>query len=377
MRTRIMQLFFVHDYKSQHIKTLDGLRGLAVMVVLLSHANIAEVFFYEWMNMDGIGKIGVYLFFILSAYLLDRQIANAFWTGSTSLVFWKNYFFRRFIRIYPLYIFTLFLFVGFSYLGLYTCIEDIRDVFYHIFLMGGDGVFWSIPVEFKYYFASPILMWICHRYFKWNLKKVLIFLGGLTITAILVEAIFSLPLISTFRYLPIFLVGTFLAIIEVTKKDILVNRVNKKLYEQCSIGVFIILFITIPFYFKAIFKLPLNVEHSLLYLPYALCWGVVLLATQYGTGGIKKFFELKLLRFLGVISYSLYLFHPLVLKFVNWDYVGIPQRFKMIAFLSLTIVAATISYLIIERPLLKMKIYKKDKVKEEAKKDARLSWIKE
>ena len=106
---QINKLFFPHDNKREHFKALDGLRGVAVLLVLLSHSSNANLFFHEFLNFQRIGKVGVYLFFVLSAYLLDRQIALAFMTKKSSKGYWKNYFLRRFLRIYPLFVVALIL----------------------------------------------------------------------------------------------------------------------------------------------------------------------------------------------------------------------------------------------------------------------------
>lgn len=103
IREKFNKLFFPHDNKSDHFKALDGLRGVAVLFVVFSHAANVNIYFHEWINFQKVGKIGVYLFFVLSAYLLDRQIALSLINKRSSIKYWTNYFLRRFLRIYPLY----------------------------------------------------------------------------------------------------------------------------------------------------------------------------------------------------------------------------------------------------------------------------------
>lgn len=103
----MLKYFFPHDNDPEHSKALDDLRGIAVMLVLLSHASNVGIHFQYLLNFQKIGKAGVYLFFVLSAYLLDRQIAIAFINNKSSKLYWKNYFVRRFLRIYPLFVIAL------------------------------------------------------------------------------------------------------------------------------------------------------------------------------------------------------------------------------------------------------------------------------
>ena len=96
-------LFFPHDHRELHVKSLDGLRGIAVLFVVLSHSSIEGFFSWSPLDFKGIGKTGVYLFFILSAFLLDRQIIFKLRKGQADNLYWLNYVIRRFLRIYPLF----------------------------------------------------------------------------------------------------------------------------------------------------------------------------------------------------------------------------------------------------------------------------------
>ena len=77
-KIKFNNLFFPNEEKPEHIKSLDGLRGIAVLFVLLAHSSHIHINIYHEINLGALGRIGVYLFFVLSAYLLDRQIALAF-----------------------------------------------------------------------------------------------------------------------------------------------------------------------------------------------------------------------------------------------------------------------------------------------------------
>ena len=118
---------------------------------------------------------------------------------------------------------------------------------------------------------------------------------------------------------------------------------------------FTLILLTTPYYFEHIFGFKVNFHSSIFYFPYAILWGVILLSAKYGGGLIKFILELKFLRFIGTISFSLYLFHMLFLNFTKQ--LGINPQIQFYVFLFLSILFSAISYLLIERPLSKIKIY--------------------
>jgi len=357
--SKFNSFFFPHDNKSNHFNALDGLRGLAVLIVLLSHSSNSGIFFHELLNFSGIGKIGVYLFFVLSAYLLDRQIALAFINNKSSSHYWKNYTLRRFLRIYPLFLIAIILYGVINLIGYSSVIDNLIDIPLHLFLVKGESIFWSIPVEFKYYIISPFIMWLCHKFLKWEKIKLAVFFLILISLSIIVELRYELQDVSTLKYLPVFLIGTMISIYEVT-----LNKppppINTILLNTTGLLSFLLILISSPFYFKIIFNFNVEFQSSEFFLPYAVLWGIILITAKYARGIIRMILEFKLLRFLGSISYSAYLFHMLVIAFVKKLEV-IPQDLKIYFFFLLTIILSTVSYLIIELPLSRINLNQKNK----------------
>jgi peptidoglycan/LPS O-acetylase OafA/YrhL len=268
--------------------------------------------------------------------------------------YWKNYFLRRFLRIYPLYLIALFIYALFTLLGVETKINRLIDIPLHMLLLKGKDVFWSIPVEFKYYFLSPALMWFCHTYLKWKPIKMFFFFLILIASSIGVELIFHLPLISTYRFLPVFLVGTFISVYEIWNTKPL-QQIIRPLYADILAALsLIIILCSFPYYFEKLFHQRINSQSSVYYFPYALLWGIVLIAARYGLGFIRNILEFKPLRFIGNISFSMYLFHMLFLNLTLRS--SIPQHYKIYLFFVLTILFSMLTYLLIEKPLSKVRI---------------------
>lgn len=71
------------------------------------------------------------------------------------------------MRIYPLFITMLILWYLLHLLGFENVISSPNIIVQHLLLIKGENIFWSIPVEFKYYILSPFLMIIFKKcYFK-------------------------------------------------------------------------------------------------------------------------------------------------------------------------------------------------------------------
>ena len=148
------------------IDSVDGLRGVAVLLVFLSHTSNQGFFLFPFLNLAGIGKEGVYLFFVLSAFLLTLPFLEG-GAGAFKKAPLINYFIRRFFRIYPLYIvFLIFCYFTGGYLWILLGLPEplgipyvlsLKQIYEHIFLIEGVGVSWSILVEFRFYFIAKTL----------------------------------------------------------------------------------------------------------------------------------------------------------------------------------------------------------------------------
>src|SRR4051794_22640768 len=164
--------------EGKRLPALDGLRGLAVLLVLLDHASDARMRLFEAANMNRAGKYGVYLFFVLSAFLLTHLLLLRPAAELARARTWINYSVRRFLRIFPLYALVLVVLVLIHRL-------KWHDFFTHILLRDGKRQFWTIPVEVKYYMILPLLAvtlsWLRER--LW-LRGLLAGLGAVAVGAL-------------------------------------------------------------------------------------------------------------------------------------------------------------------------------------------------
>jgi peptidoglycan/LPS O-acetylase OafA/YrhL len=172
---------------SSHIPQLDGLRGIAIVAVMLVHSadrlsnlRAQSLFRYGWVGVD--------LFFVLSGFLITRILIRA--RGSDR--FFLNFYARRALRVWPLYYLVLiFTFLAIppllQHYGLQaTQISDGRGVaayalfvqnLWHTFLPLNPalGVTWSLAIEEQFYIVWPMLVFcLSNRTLRWMLAGILV-----------------------------------------------------------------------------------------------------------------------------------------------------------------------------------------------------------
>lgn len=342
--------FFPHDDKPEHVKSLDGLRGFAVISVLFSHASLFHLDLHSSMSLYGLGKTGVYIFFILSAYLLDKQIISILTDNKSTLRYWMNYLLRRFLRIFPLFMISLFFYYFLNQGEVETFITSPKDIMDHLLFEQAAYMYWSVPAEFKYYFLSPIFMIIFHKIFKWRLKWISIGIVSLILGSIVIDEIFNLDNSSTVRNLPIFLIGTSVAIIEKFRRDL----INRNFLYLGFLGLSAMV-LNVVIFRNDLMSIYSGSGGLLPEALLALTMGFIFLTVRYNQGTFKSISENSYLRFFGAISYSLYLLHWGVLLIINeynfqWDLLNI------FLFYAISVVLASISYLCIEYPFSQIRL---------------------
>lgn len=343
-------LFFESDNIKGHLKFLDGLRGMAVLFVILAHSSNNNIMIHEKFNFYKSGKIGVYLFFCLSSFLISNQIIYGFHHNKINFYYWLRYFRRRLLRIYPLFFIALVSFYLLNITGINTKIEDINDIINHLILLKGDEVFWSIPVEFKFYILLPLVLFFCHKCLFWKTLNLVLFLVLFLVTIILINRKFDLNIISTIRYLSFFIVGIIFSIYDFFKK----KQIS---FNYIGILSFLLVVLSIPHFFHYLLGFlhynPINFRSTDFYVMYSFLWGFVIIASKEEKTILNYFFKLRILRFFGKISYSVYLFHLIPLYIVMQ--LKLSGSLKFFIFISLTVLISSLSFLLIEKHFIKHK----------------------
>jgi len=351
--------------KASQLDVLDGLRGLAALLVVLSHTSNAGYFFAPGLNFTGVGKTGVYLFFLLSAFLLTYQFVSkgseAFTRGNLT-----NYALRRFFRIYPLYSVYLlaallstsafvYLFPNKSPSGI-PFVLDASEFMSEFFLVSAKGIEWSVLVEFRYYLLLPILAFVYTRLLKNRL------LPNILLTVLLMAACSMLWPPSTYWenhhglgiYAPIFLMGSVLALIHhaIKSSGVLLpkHKLSLEVVGGISIAAIILLF---PSVNALLFSEVVGEKFHREFILYAILWSLVLMASIHGTGLLMNILGNNFFRYLGFISFSLYLSHGSIIRLITP--LGLGEYLSAWAVLFVSIVFSTITYRLIELPASKIR----------------------
>ncbi|MDA1265189.1 MAG: acyltransferase [Planctomycetota bacterium] len=321
------------EVPAPRVPALDGLRGVALLLVLLAHASNVGIRPYPSFDLSGCGRLGVFLFFVLSSYLLTEQLLREEELGRATT--WLRYAVRRVLRVLPVFLvwvlvyFALRRSVPVQPMDAWT----LEDVGRHLLLVRGDRHLWTIPIELRSYLAIPLVIagWVaCGR--RWvPTAAMLVALG--------IAARLAWPPdypIALGPYVPIFLFGSLVA---VTSDAPWSRRVAGVLGCAGLSG----LVLHVPALW--------GVDHRHFHLEFdrqaALC-AALLVGVLHGPDWLRRPFASAPLRFVGRVSYSAYLAHVLVLVHLEGQGWSAPET--CLAFLAATLAVGWVSQVALEQP---------------------------
>ncbi len=358
------------------IKGLDGLRAIAFFLVFLFHANFG---YFGW--------VGVQLFFVLSGFLITGILLEMKQSLPMSAYFVKFYG-RRFLRIFPLYYLYLFLI---AQVAAYFLAQHIRTKYmllfhdqypyalvyvYNFFMATSKFVqtsqflthLWSLAVEEQFYIVWPLIIFLTPAR---HLKKVFLFaiafaplfrLGVLlfyqqNLFEILRQdpntAIYALP----FSHLDAFAFGALLTVvanIPAAKKQFWIL-----LLALPMIGMLTDYLTTGQWNTNNGLGFPLLLPNA-----YKAVWGYsaldyLFMLAIYGVarqGWWTRLLEHPAMRYLGKISYGLYVYHYSILWVILSVLLPDVNRIigALLAFV-LTVLVASLSYYAFEKPITDLK----------------------
>ncbi|MCP9751924.1 acyltransferase [Ferruginibacter sp. HRS2-29] len=352
--------------KIAYIPQLDNLRFFAVLLVIIYHWAPGNI-----VNTIPNGFIGVTFFFVISGFLIS---SNLFITRQLfqerKVTFWhalKIFYYRRSLRIFPLYFLVIFLvyflnknifnghfFYYLTYTSNFLIFEEKKWA-------GGLSHFWSLAVEEQFYLVWPFIILFLKR--RW-LKYVL---PGIVIASIVFKFIFSRT--GYLEVLPVscfdaFGIGAILAY-RMDLKELPVNSGSGKRWTT----FLIVFFITIlAGYFKIGFILGVLIS--------ILSALIIFFSKEYSGGWASFFLQNRMIRYLGKISYGLYVYHnfvPWLVRCISGKETEFPINVPVLIpaaaianpyvamglHLALLVGIASLSWFIFEKPLNDLKVYLK------------------
>ena len=351
--------------KQNYLPALDGVRGLAVLMVMIFHYCQANHFFPDHpvlrviSKLSVFGQTGVDLFFVLSGFLITRILLKA---KKKPEPFFKNFYARRILRIFPLYYGCLLL-IYFIIPALTSgaAIPFIKQVWFWSYLQNivytfpvvpfeGPNHFWSLAVEEQFYLVWPFLVYFLGT--GWLVGTVgASILVGLAVRSVFIAHDVSVVFFTLCR-LDGLVLGSVLALLEAHQGGL------QKYRKPFLRGAFILLGLLAVIWPLTTGKgldILQVVKPLLMAIFYLFCVGYV--ASLSDKGRIYQWMTGRSLTQIGVISYGLYVFHPLCFDWVLHSPLNQNGAIALVASFALTFGVAIASFNYYESHFLKLKKY--------------------
>jgi peptidoglycan/LPS O-acetylase OafA/YrhL len=353
--------FFVPGY----IPQFDGLRGLAILLVLIGHSGFLEALPHA--GMLEYTRFGVDLFFVLSGFLITGILTDS--KGSQH--YFRNFYARRALRIWPLY--YLVLFVAFVVAPLFA--PSMRPtavsvwpafVFYvqNIVLAHrtaypfGLGATWSLAVEEQFYLTWPVLVFLLK---KRTLAIVSVLLAIMSLSLRLYFHFHGAPLgfvhFFTLSRLDAIAFGS-MAALWLRSPNCTFVRWRARAYQFLAFGVAGTILARVLMHRNSSV-----VGYTFLAFAFSGLLGISL-ASDPQSSLLGRALSASWLRYIGRISYGIYLLHyPLFILWARFiGSAGFYQAHKLAGNLAgfagqiaLATIAASISWHLFEEPILRLK----------------------
>ncbi len=374
----------------RNIDSLDGLRGCAILFVVLLHvlefySNKNHLLQQSMASWSLLGT-GVNLFFVLSGFLLFLPYAKAALLHR-SFPSTSKFFQRRALRILPAYWATLAIFVIVISITR-NSVFSAKDIGLHIVLannlfksteMSINPVYWTMAIEVQYYLALPFiagLLVASIRRAKY-IFAIAIFasIGCLSIVAYAAslllhklgghfEQFVHAP--EMFQYLPVFGVGMVASLCYVAASEgPWANQNWQRVWKGLGVGGVLLLGLLAAL---SQFKL-YHWRYGYVAIDQlsGVAYGAILLGVVKGWKSWKRFLEKKWIRFIGMISYSMYIWNlavlqnlvlPRVDQLFNGGLLNVP--IGIVIGLGVTAPISLISYLAFEKPFIGARSARRD-----------------
>jgi hypothetical protein len=347
--------------------SFDALRFFSFFIVFLSHLPYALFNNLTFLSVDG--TIGVYFFFTLSGFLITYILL--FEKASTNDFNFKNFFARRVLRIWPLYyVVLLFAFCSsfiISFLNLPSSdvgynpnwlmsslfLENYMVIYHNEYAnVSPMPVLWSLCVEEHFYIIWGVLLYLIKP------KKVPVLILLLIVVAFVSRIVFynhNMLFKDILTNIDFFMFGAIPAYLIVNYKEKTVAFVSK-----IPLYIKVVLLVTALVYVFASSHLVFEYSKLVHPLVFGLLFSAILFVFIPQENKLKMS-DSSVFSKLGLYTYSLYLLHVIVIHLLiqlfNKFHLSMEHNsvYFIILALALTVFASYLSYILIEKPFLRLK----------------------
>ena len=342
--------------KLTYSPNIDGLRAIAVVAVILYHAQITILGYQPFKG----GFIGVDIFFVISGYLITSIILKELITTGTFS--FKHFYERRVRRILPALLFVMLASLPFAWMYLIpsSFIDFSKSIIYSL-AFGSNFYFhysgqqygaesgllkpflhtWSLSVELQFYILFPIVLIIIFKYLRKYLIHILIL--GFVISLVLADwgsrnhSSFNFYILPTRSFE--LLAGSILAYYEINNGH---RSENKRLNLILpTIGLLLI--------GHSIFFFNDKMFHPSFYTLSPIIGVCFIIWFSSKNELITKLLSTKLFTGIGLISYSLYLWHYPIFAFARLNDIFYQNFFFKLGFILLNMFLSIFSYFLVEK----------------------------
>ena len=336
-----------------HIPSLDGIRAASFLVVFVAHAGLRDLI---------PGGFGVTVFFFLSGYLITTLMRMEWETcGSVSL---GQFYLRRALRILPPFYLTLALATAAAAIGILpfgftpsAVVAQSLHVFNYWLIThrstgepAGTGVYWSLAVEEHFYLVFPLAFIALQKGVREPARRAMILyavcaaiLAWRMILVYRLHASADRTYMASDTRVDSILYGCALAIYGNPSLDGS-SRFSEATWKwgilPVSMGVLLLTFV----YRDAAFRETMRYS-----LQGVALTPLFMTSIRYPTWGIYRPLNTRAASFVGVLSYSLYLVHHVIL-FAVQDHVAIHPVGQAAIALGLSLALAWTIYRLVEKP---------------------------
>jgi peptidoglycan/LPS O-acetylase OafA/YrhL len=404
--------------KKNTISVLDGVRGVAILMVIIFHVNRVtgdklwnQAKYPLASSLSTAGGIGVTLFFVLSGFLLFMPFAKAL-LFKTNWPLARVFYMRRVLRIIPAYYVSLFLIILLQY-PQYLHRDHLKNLLLFLtFFMDSsratfrqlNGPYWTLATEWQFYMLLPIIAlgiaFVVSRIpIKRRFPAVTICLLGIIIWGLFIRywglyflkyptQTFLVPRTElndimfflfgiTGKYTEDFAIGMFVSLCYIYAQHPKTSNKFSLGWQGLSqwlwaVGILIVIFdamwhfknFYVPTSWPFITSGMMRDFDWLNEMILAIGFGACIAAILYGGKGLKAIFNWPLLRWVGLISFSLYIWHLPLLVLFQSRIVPLMQGLHLnryaiyglywVWMLLVIFPFAFLSYLIVEKPWMRL-----------------------